>query len=432
MENITHILEELRNTSSTNEKKAILERNKDNEVLKKVLLYTYDPFRKYGISEKILNELINEVTEVDFPTTKDLYEFLDILATSNINNELKRNICASIKYANPKFQNDLKGVFLKDLKIGANTALINKVWKNLIPKFDVQLARKFSDVKLNDKETIYITEKLDGIRCIMIKTGKKINFYTRQGKEILGLKEVENEIFSCFEPNENIVLDGELLALNPDGLDSGDLYRATTKIVNSKSDNKTGIIYNVFDILRTEEFYEGKSEKTYKHRRNLLDTINAKCKVEHIKIIPLLYSGDDHSKIHEFLSLVESQGKEGLMINRDVCYQCKRNNGLLKVKTMQTVDLRVIGFEEGQGNFVDTLGALIVDYKGNQVKVGSGFSELERREIWNNKEIPTNSILGKIIEVQYFEESTNENGTKSLRFPVFKHIRHDKTEPSYN
>lgn len=432
MKDIIEIFNELKNTSSTNEKKAILERNKANEILKKVLLYTYDPFKKYGISEKILNELMDDVTPEDLPKTDTLYEFLDILASSNINNELKRNICASIKYANPYYQETLKGVFIKDLRIGANTSLINKVWKGLIPKFEVQLAKKFSDVKLKDNEDIFITEKLDGIRCIMIKTGKKINFYTRQGKEILGLKEVENEILNCFNPEGDIVLDGELLALNPDNLDSGDLYRATTKIVNSKAENKTGVVYNVFDILGIKEFYEGKSEATYRYRRMVLNSINNELQMKHIKIVPLLYFGNDHSKIHEFLSLVESQGKEGIMINRDTHYQCKRNNGLLKVKTMQTVDLKVIGMEEGQGNFAGTLGALIVDYKGNKVKVGSGFSEAERRSIWDSRNFSVGSILGKIIEVQYFEESMNEDGAKSLRFPVFKHIRLDKNEPSYN
>ena len=30
--------------------------------------------------------------------------------------------------------------------------------------------------------------------------------------------------------------------------------------------------------------------------------------------------------------------------------------------------------------------------------------------------------MGKIITVQYFEETTNQNGTQSLRFPTVKHV----------
>ena len=95
---------------------------------------------------------------------------------------------------------------------------------------------------------------------------------------------------------------------------------------------------------------------------------------------------------------------------------------------METVDLRIIGFEEGSSKNAGKLGALIVDYKGNEVGVGSGFTDFDREFIWNNQD----QYLGKICEVQYFEESKNKDGGVSLRFPVFKHLRTDKTEPSYN
>jgi DNA ligase-1 len=37
----------------------------------------------------------------------------------------------------------------------------------------------------------------------------------------------------------------------------------------------------------------------------------------------------------------------------------------------------------------------------------------------------------QIVEIQYFEESNNEQGGLSLRFPVFKRVRDDKNEESY-
>ena len=40
------------------------------------------------------------------------------------------------------------------------------------------------------------------------------------------------------------------------------------------------------------------------------------------------------------------------------------------------------------------------------------------------------TVQGKIVEVQYFEITKDKTGTESLRFPVFKHLRTDKTEPS--
>jgi DNA ligase-1 len=40
-------------------------------------------------------------------------------------------------------------------------------------------------------------------------------------------------------------------------------------------------------------------------------------------------------------------------------------------------------------------------------------------------------MIGKIIEVQYFEETTNADGGISLRFPVFKDVRTDKLEADF-
>jgi DNA ligase-1 len=57
-------------------------------------------------------------------------------------------------------------------------------------------------------------------------------------------------------------------------------------------------------------------------------------------------------------------------------------------------------------------------HKGTQVGVGSGFSIDQRKEFGKDH----HKILGKLITVQYFEESQNQNGEWSLRFPVLKYI----------
>ena len=69
------------------------------------------------------------------------------------------------------------------------------------------------------------------------------------------------------------------------------------------------------------------------------------------------------------------------------------------------------------------LGAFLVRYKeGNIVKVGSGFSKELRQEIWKNPD----AYIGKVISVQYFEETVNQQGGISLRFPVYLDFRTDK------
>ena len=425
MNEIKNILNQLKSTNSNKEKGNILSENKDNELLKRILEYTYNPFKKYGLTEKVF--IGNEYGSNE--NYEEIFSLLDKLEKSNINDKLRAEAKSLVNSYNEDTKEIVIGMMCKNLKIGISPTTINKIWKNLIPSFGVQLAANYKNCQPKENEYIFITEKLDGIRCVCIYQNGQAKFYSRQGKEITGLNDIETEINTvCNALNiDEYVFDGELLKENYDNLDSGSLYRETTSIVNSKAEDKKGIIFNMFDILPLQEFKNGIGSKIYKDRRKELENIE-KLNTEHIHIVPVLYEGTDHSKITELLKEMESNEKEGVMINRNFVYEVKRTKSVLKVKSMESADLRIVGFEEGRGKNAGTLGAVIVDYKGYKVNVGSGFSDEDRKYFWNNQ----NSLMGKIVEIQYFEESENQSGGLSLRFPVYLRMRLDKTEPSYN
>ena len=50
----------------------------------------------------------------------------------------------------------------------------------------------------------------------------------------------------------------------------------------------------------------------------------------------------------------------------------------MKIKKFYDFDLQIVGYEEGTGRNKGRLGAFVVDYNGNKVKVGSGYSDEER------------------------------------------------------
>ena len=101
---------------------------------------------------------------------------------------------------------------------------------------------------------------------------------------------------------------------------------------------------------------------------------------------------------------------------------------LIKVKKFYTMDLKITGYEKGSGKLSGTLGALIVDFKGNTVNVGSGFDDKTRDKLWNIKD----SLIGKIVEVKYKEVTKDKKTQKeSLQFPVFICLREDKNEVNY-
>lgn len=422
---IVNIIEELRNTSSRNDKMTILKNNKENELLKTILEFTYNPFKKYKITEKSLGG-----GDTFIPTFESLDLLLHVLRTNNLDHQIRCSVNHFLVQTDEEIRDLYRCVILKDLKIGVNAKTLNKIWKGLIPTSETgedikpMLASKFEFDK-PPKGEFCVTEKLDGIRCMAICKEDSIQLFSRQGKLIEGCVSIETALMGMrIQVGRDFVLDGELLAMNC-GYDT--VYKETTKRVKNKNELKEGIYYMAFDMLEMEEFNQSKGVYKYHERLQKLLDLDKFMGSMFVRIIQPLYLGSDMNRVLELLEVYKKLGAEGLMVNlMDAPYEFKRSKAILKVKVMETVDLKIIGFEEGTGRNAGRLGALIVDYKGYECGVGSGFSDFDREFIWNNQD----QYLGKICEIQYFEETKNKDGGVSLRFPVFKHLRLDKTEPS--
>ena len=425
---VVSIIEELRNTSSTNEKKAILTKYEDKNDLKKLLELTYNPHKKYKITEKSID--LNDFDENGVDGYVCFGALLKKLSESNINDKLRQDTNKFLAFTDERIRDLYKCVLLKDLKIGVNASTINKVWKGLIPTSETgvdikpMLASKF-DFDKSPKGEFCVTEKLDGIRCMAICKEDSIQLFSRQGKLIEGCVSIETTLMGMrMQVGRDFVLDGELLAMNC-GYDT--VYKETTKRVKNKNEIKEGIYYMAFDMLEMEEFNQLKGIHKYHERLQKLLDLDKLMGSMFVRIIRPLYIGNDMDEVLELLKVYKKLGAEGLMVNlMDAPYEFKRSKNILKVKVMQTADLRIVGFEEGQGRNAGKLGAILVDFKGNKVGVGSGFTDFDREYIWKNQD----QYLGKIAEIQYFEITKDKTGTESLRFPVWKHLRPDKTEPS--
>ena len=423
---VVEIINDLRGTTKSTEKTAILKENKDNELLQKVLFYTLDSFKKYKISEKTF-----ETYGCLQSSYSDIFTLLDVLSANNINDNLKNEAVGFVNSADEKLQDLFKCMLIKDLRIGIAEKGINKVFKDLIPTFSCMLSEsifKNNNMQRVQGKEFIITQKLDGNRILAIKQNDKVEFYTRQGKLLEGLVELEED-FKSF-PN-NMVLDGEILLENKNNLNSDELFRETMKECRKKG-TKHGLYFNAFDLVTLEGFGKGIDTTPCAQRKenlhNLIETNN----FTHIVEVPILYKGRDLDKIDEYLQLAISRGQEGCMVNLcEAPYEGKRVKTQLKVKAMNEIDLRVVGVFEGEGEFKGTLGGITVAFEhegGNYtVGVGSGFTKEERALYWQHPEL----IIKKIVRIQYFEVSKNSDGGYSLRFPVFKGIC-DKNEESYN
>ena len=422
MEQVLKVINQIASTSSRNEKEVTLKQNKENELLKDVFYFVFNPYILTGLSTKKINKRVNVQESIVYDFFEDMKNY--ILKHNTGTDQDIATVQNFIENKSDELQDFYTKVFTKDLKIGITADTLNKVYGNFIPVFDVQLAKKFEDHKHKIKGNFVITKKLDGNRLVVIKDNGIVKSFTRQGNQYEGLEEIESDIANLFF--DNIVFDGELIA-DTEG-STHEVYAETTSKARSKGKNKTGLIYHIFDMLPLEEFQKGKSKLNCVSRKKYLSQLFDGNDLPHCREVKPLYIGSDLSQVNVWMQYAMEQEWEGVMVNLDTPYVCKRTDTILKVKIMNTCDLRIIGFEEGTGRNEGRLGALIVDYKGYPCGVGSGFNDYDREYFWNNR----NEYLGRVVEIQYFEESKNQDGGISLRFPIFKALRIDKTEPSYN
>lgn len=429
---VVEIMHQIKNTSGANDKQAILKANKNNDLLKSVLDFIYNPFVLTGIKGKKLMKF----TKFTGDDVKQFNSVLDAMNYAKENNTGRDEDVKAIANFINTYDTDisspvhdfLQDMFTKDFKCGATASTLNKVFgKGFIPKFDVMLAKGWEEEKHKVKGKFLITPKLDGIRCAVIKENGDLKFFTRKGMPIEGMVELEKD-FKLLP--DNMVYDGELLNVNKDGLDRLELFRATQSRVK-KDGVKTDITFNMYEMLPLDEFKQGKSKKSAMERKQDIKTLIFSLAGElcFIKLVPVLYYGTDEGELMRLLKEALDDGEEGIMVSvADSKYECKRSGNLLKAKKIEdkTVDLVIVGFEEGTGKYKGMLGSLTVDYKGGKLGVGSGFTDLERKEFWKNRD----DLLGTIVEVKYDDESQNEFGEDSLRYPIFVTLRDDKDEPS--
>jgi DNA ligase-1 len=137
-----------------------------------------------------------------------------------------------------------------------------------------------------------------------------------------------------------------------------------------------------------------------------------------------LNTAEGHDVMRRFAEASVEQGYEGIMIKDiDAPYECKRSSAWMKWKPTITVDLNIVGFEEGTGRNVGRLGAIICEGVDNdrtiRVNVGSGLSDSNRDEYWTAR----NELLDRVVEVEADAVTQNQDGSYSLRFPRFVRFR---------
>lgn len=291
----------------------------------------------------------------------------------------------------------------------------------------MQQSFSIQKVKLDPDEWFSLSQKLNGVRGTVID-GKILS---RQGKEMQGLDHILGDLTLLPLKLRDTVFDGELIRKNTDNISDNENFRIGTGILGQEDGDKRSIQFVIFDVIPRDEFVIGESSLAYQERLKVLSTLKELIldkRLENITVVETYYSGYDQTMINHFLEKMIDEGKEGLMLNRNTKYYRKRHNGILKVKRFYTVDLTIVGLDEGTGRLSGKLGAFRVMYKGNNLNVGSGMTDVQRIDFWQHKD----ELVGRVIEVKYKEESFDKRtGMQSLQFPIFVTLREEGKEESY-
>lgn len=433
MDKVFDIFKSIQTTTKRTEKISILEENRTNALFKITLRWLLNPFEVTGISVKKLSKAVSHDT-APIQTWGDMMIYL---SENHTGRDCDIAIVQGFIGLQPEeYKGYYKQLITKSLKLGIDAKTVNAVYGNgFVPNCEIQLANKYFEHSEKVTGEFTLTEKLDGYRTACLIHDDKIELFSRQGQPMEGFIEVEQDMKAFLAMNKihNAFFDGELVAINCENLTSAENYKIVTSIARKKG-IKSGLKYMIFDTLRYEDFVEKTCDTEYWKRRELLEKVFDNVKFDHVCLLPVLYQGTDKSMIMKYLNRARDNHKEGVMINLDnKPYEFKRTNNLLKVKVMQDADLKIVDAYEGTGKNTCKLGGIIVEFiynnKHYRCECGSGFSDEERVDFWNNPD----KIIGKIATIQFFEISKNDDGGYGLRFPVWTHrIRDDKNEISMN
>lgn len=208
----------------------------------------------------------------------------------------------------------------------------------------------------------WVSEKYDGVRGFW--NGQKL--LTRGGQTV--------NAPAWFTANWPATpMDGELWA------GRGQFQKAVSTVRLQTPDDTAwrGIRFMVFDLPA--------EPGSFTERLSTLNTVVTKLAVPWVQAVPQSKVAS-HAALQNQLKQITKAGAEGLMLHRgSSLYKGVRNDDLLKVKTHDDAEAKVIGHVPGKGKYAGQLGALLVEMPAvdgktaRRFKLGTGFSDAQRQ-----------------------------------------------------
>jgi DNA ligase-1 len=288
--------------------------------------------------------------------------------------------------------------------------------------FKPQLAIEHTKAKTQPANR-YMSEKLDGIRCIVFGGVA----YSRSLKRIPNLS-IQN--YANMYSTELEGMDGELIVGDKNAPDVFNKSTSGVMRIEGEPDFTFWVFDRWYPTATWLERYGRLEHSAFLPQRVVV--------LKHYLVI-------DESDIDKFEAAMLDQGAEGIMLrDSDAKYKCGRSGTktpeLQKVKRFVDDEFQIIGWEPKYTNTneaktnelgrtarstakegmvaLETMGALILRTpKGDVFSCGSGMTDAIRVDLWERRE----SLMGQLAKVKYFDVGT---GYSVPRFPILLGIRH--------
>ena len=427
--NINAFLNDLAANPSRNYKIEQLEKHVDNETLREVVRLALCPFTQF-YQRKI--PAYTQTMKTDFMTLPEAMGQLYTLSSRSLTGN---NAISHLKFILESCSSDdakvIERIIDKSLDCGVQVSTANAVWSGLIREYPVMLCSQFEQ-KLVDKIKFpaYAQMKMDGMRFNAIVRDGKVEYRSRNGKEIQLLGNLDEQ-FIAMAGEVDCVFDGELLVMLPGDHQFAD--RQTGNGILNKANKGTisaeeaAMVHaSVWDVIPYAYFTDGHCPVPYSKRFSSLEQLIQKQSADNKRV--WLVSSQIVQTIEEAQEMFQeylSLGYEGIILkDGSGVWEDKRAKHQIKFKGELECDLKIVAVEEGSGKYAGMLGALICESSDGivRVSVGSGLNDEHRINLWHIKA----EILDKIVAVKYNTRIKNKQGEESLFLPIFVELRDDK------
>jgi hypothetical protein len=440
------IIDQLVEEPGINAKVAILEKYKDDQILRRAL-YMAESRRVKFYTTKLPEYVTTSNSESWLSLQTALFELTHITHRNVTGHAAIKFVADLLSNMDPDDAEILGKVILKDLRTNVGTSLINRVFPKLIEETPYMGAVPYELSLIENilKSGRAISQvKMDGQYAnAIVSLGGDVEMVSRSGETYyLAGAPVMEHLKNAYPA----VLNGELTIPGiPRYLSNGiitslisigkkkhlgeDVTKELSKFRKEKGmtydEALCSITYTIWDLITVDEYFAARSLTPYIERLAKASEFISLCKSPKIQLIEYIeVTSIEQAKQH--FKEVLARGEEGTVVKAvDGIWVNDKPKWQVKMKLEMDVDLKIIGFNMGSGKNAKVISSFNAISSDNKLLAKpQGLTEDMMQYVTDNQ----SSLLGKIIAVKCCGISQDKKGGYSLLYPYFKEFRNDKTE----